>query len=140
MFCKNCGQQLPDDVNFCMNCGEAQRVKGDKNGVKLLIELIYNETGVDIYSNDKEIINELHSVSSENIKAQYLKQLSKINENESLCGFQYTKRFLSGFNDKSVEIIISSVKTYLIKNGWESSTNTRGFDTSKYKIVFTKYV
>ena len=25
MYCMRCGQQLPDDANFCLNCGLAQR-------------------------------------------------------------------------------------------------------------------
>jgi hypothetical protein len=139
MLCKNCGLQLPDDVNFCMNCGESQRAKDDKKDTKLFIELIYNEAGVDIYSNHKEVVNELYIISSAKIKTQYQKQLSEITSNENLCGFHYSKKFLSGFKDKSIEIIITSLKAYLIENAWECSTNTRGFDTSKYKMVFTKY-
>lgn len=139
MYCMNCGQKLPEDVNFCIKCGANQRVEVDKTDIKLNVELIYNQSGVDIYSKDENTIKELYDICSSKIGKQFIKNLSKVNANENLSGFQYTKRFLS-FKDDSNEVIIGCVKAYLMHAGWEFKTNTRGFDTSGYKVVFSKYI
>lgn len=36
--------------------------------------------------------------------------------------------------------MISSMKSYLIENGRNYNSNIRGFDTSGYKIIFSKFV
>ena len=32
MFCKSCGEKLPDDANFCMKCGQALRSDSTPRG------------------------------------------------------------------------------------------------------------
>jgi hypothetical protein len=137
MKCKKCGAELPDNVNFCMVCGTKLKDSAPQAMDKLYVELIYNQTGIDIYSNNESIVGSLHDLIKSKLTEKNLTKLTEIKSSVNLFLFQYTKKFLS-FGDDSCDVIISSSKEYLTSCGWEYNKRVRGFDTSKYKLVFTK--
>jgi hypothetical protein len=138
MYCKNCGVQLPENANYCEKCGDRQNTKENKKDDKFTIQMIYNRSGVDVFSNERTAINELYNICETNIEDKYKKYLGKINSGENLWTFQYSKGVFSGFKDDNILRIVSLGKKYLIENNWEDKSKARGFDTSDYKVIFTK--
>lgn len=139
MKCSKCGIEIPDNVNFCMNCGEKLKENAPAATDRLYVELIFNQTGVDVYSNNESVVSELYDLAKATIKEKNINLLSEIKASVNLFLFQYSKKFFS-FRDDSCEKILSSSKEYLTSKGWEYKQRIRGFDTSKYKMVFTKVV
>src|SRR4051812_36040494 len=101
MYCKNCGEQLPEDANYCDKCGNRQNKKTNKKDDKFITQLIYNRSGVDVFSNELTAINELYRICESSIEDKYKKNLGKINTGENLWTFQYSKGIFSGFKDEN---------------------------------------
>lgn len=139
MKCKNCGAELPENVNFCMSCGEKLKDNIPSAKEKLYVELIFNQSGIDVYSNNESIVSELYDLIKVTLKEKNLNKLSEIKSSVNLFVFRYSKKFLS-FGDDSCDKILSSSNKYLTEKGWEYNKRVRGFDTSKYKLVFTKFI
>jgi hypothetical protein len=138
MYCKNCGAQLPEDANYCEKCGDRQNKKGNKNDDKFITQLIYNRSGLDVFSNEKTTINELYNIFENNIEDKYKKKLGKINSGENLWTFQYSMGMFTILKDDNILKLVSLGKEYLIKNNWEDKTKARGINTSDYKVIFSK--
>lgn len=131
MKCTKCGAKLPEDVNFCMNCGTPVSME------LLYVRFIHNQSGVDIYSNDKKVVYDLYNLVKTKIKEKHLNKLSEIKDSVNLFTFQYSKKFMS-LGDDSINRILGCSRDFLIENGWEYQKKQKGVDTSKYKLVFSK--
>jgi hypothetical protein len=138
MYCKNCGQQLPDEAIYCEKCGERQSSKSNKKNDKFITQLIYNRSGVDVFSNEKTTIDELYNICEANIEDKYKKNLGKINSGESLWTFQYSKGAFSFLKDDNILRLVSLGKKYLLDNNWDDKSSATGANTSDYKAIFTK--
>lgn len=138
MYCKNCGEQLPEDANYCEKCGERQNKKGNKKDDRFVTQLIYNSSGIDVFSSELTAINDLHRICENSIEAKFKKNLGEINVGENLWTFQYTKGMFSVFKDDNILRIVSLGRQYLIDNQWEDKSKARGVDTSDYKVIFSK--
>lgn len=53
MFCKYCGNQLPDDVNFCPKCGTINDIAEGKADHAVRVEPSYSEPAVDVIDEQK---------------------------------------------------------------------------------------